>query len=776
MNEWRPTIVAPVHGPTDGALLSWREATRRLGVGLRANRGALAAWAVAALALLVQQETRLLGGAHGNRSGLALSALALATAGLALPLLRVEVADPAGVTRRVLGCVVGVAILRVGLAAHPGADALLIQPPSVQLLVLIVTALGAAAALLRVEALALARAAWTTSAGRTALVLAGLALAATALVAAGESAQWLAITGGGARQAAGSLPALALNAVGVAALLATALGATARPALALAAVGAFYAGLHAANLVKLGLLRAPLSVFDLRVVGDFLRLGVIGPGHLLLVGLALVAAGFALWRTSPLALASRGRLAYGLAGLLALALLASGHRAEGSRELLRGLGVYPRTFDPRESVVRNGLLLELLLATHALTAAPPPGYGPEAVAAALTAHPTPPRPPAPERPVNLIVYFVEALTDPRALGFECAPDPVPTFRALREAYGESWILSPVFGGMSANAEFELITGMSMAFLRRDSCPFKEYVGRELPALPRALAARGYRTVAIHAEPLAFYGRETVYPLLGYEQAISVADEPEAERDVSGRRPSDDAVVGRVIREAAASEGRPFFFFVAPNSTHWPWHPANRAEGVTVGNPLPPHDRAQLEAYLGALRVADRALARLVEHFSRSSQPTAILVLGDHLPALSSAAYAAGGEVRVDWEARAGRMALRGDDASRRAAYRVPATLWTNYRAGPRPFTTSMNYVPALLLEEAGLPADGFLGFTAALRRELPVLGPFLQGPDGVAHWLEAMPAQLESPFHDYRTVQYDLLLGAEHAARAARAAPVGAPR
>ncbi len=763
-------------GPTGEALLCWREAARRLGAGLRASRGALAAWAVAALALLVQQETRLLGGAHGNHGGFALSVFGLATTALALPLLRASAADPARVTGRALACIAGVAILRVGLAAHPRTDALLIQSPSAQLLVLIVAALGAAAALLRVEARALARGAWSTSAGRTALVSGGLVLAAIVLVAAGESAQWLAITGGEASRAASSLPALALNAVAVAALLAVALGATARPALALAAVGALYAGLHVANLIKLDLLRAPLSVFDLRVVRDFLRLGVVGPEHVLLVGLAVAASGFALWRASAPALAPRGRVAYGVAGLAALALLASGHRAEGPRELLRGLGVYPRTAEPRESVVRNGLLLELLLATHALTAAPPPGYGPEAVAAALAAHPAPPPPHAPARPINLIVYFVEALTDPRALGFDCAPDPIPTFRALREAHGESWIVSPVFGGLSANAEFELISGMSMAFLPRDSCPFKEYVGRDLPALPRALAARGYRTVAIHAEPLAFYGRETIYPLLGYEQAISVADDPAAERDVAGRRPSDEAVVGRVIREAAASDDRPFFFFVGPNSTHWPWHPANRAERITVRTSLPADDRAELEAYLGAVRIADRALARLIEHFSRSSEPTAILVLGDHLPALSSAAYAAGGEVRVDWSARAGRMDLRGDDASRRAAYRVPAALWTNYRAEPRPFTISMNYVPALLLEEAGVPAEGFLGFTAALRRELPVLGRFLQGPDGVAHWLEAVPARLEPPLHDYRTVQYDLLLGDEHAARAASAAPVGAPR
>ena len=86
--------------------------------------------------------------------------------------------------------------------------------------------------------------------------------------------------------------------------------------------------------------------------------------------------------------------------------------------------------------------------------------------------------PAAERP-DIIMVMSESFWDPTRLpGVTITPDPIPNVRALQSGH----VFSPEFGGMTANVEFEALTGFSNAFLPYGSIPYQQYVREPLPSL------------------------------------------------------------------------------------------------------------------------------------------------------------------------------------------------------------------------------------------------------------------------------------------------------
>ncbi len=78
----------------------------------------------------------------------------------------------------------------------------------------------------------------------------------------------------------------------------------------------------------------------------------------------------------------------------------------------------------------------------------------------------------PEEKPDIIVVMSESFWDPTLLpGTTITPDPMPNVRALRSGS----MFSPEFGGMTANVEFEALTGFTNAFLPYGSIPYQQYV-------------------------------------------------------------------------------------------------------------------------------------------------------------------------------------------------------------------------------------------------------------------------------------------------------------
>ena len=86
------------------------------------------------------------------------------------------------------------------------------------------------------------------------------------------------------------------------------------------------------------------------------------------------------------------------------------------------------------------------------------------------------------RQADVIVVMSESLWDPTKMSsVRYSADPMPTIRASQSGQ----VFSPEFGGMTANVEFEALTGFSNAFLPYGSIPYQQYIRRPLPSATRA---------------------------------------------------------------------------------------------------------------------------------------------------------------------------------------------------------------------------------------------------------------------------------------------------
>ena len=363
---------------------------------------------------------------------------------------------------------------------------------------------------------------------------------------------------------------------------------TARFGIALFVVGPIYAAWAVLNLAKIQYMHLGVQPLDLILIRELLPFlpRFFGSAVILeaLAVLSIWIGVLAVIGRFPACRMSRHRRA--LTGLLSVALLVAFAAAfsvapssPSVKSALQRLGAPSSapeglTFaaGQREQSRRHGLILTFLAGLPAARISAPPGYGAAAVAATLTRYS---RPSASSGAVgggevNLIVYLVESLMDPNELGLHFSSDPIPNIRALQQTHGVSYAIVPEQFGGSANTEFEVLTGMTMAFLPGGSVPYKRYLWRPIPSLPRTLRDVGYATVAIQADPKYFFNRERVYDLVGFDRVLWLNEARNAERDARGAAQVADAAVVRALIEV--SRGRqPFFAFAFPASTHAPYN-------------------------------------------------------------------------------------------------------------------------------------------------------------------------------------------------------------
>ena len=360
-----------------------------------------------------------------------------------------------------------------------------------------------------------------------------------------------------------------------------------------------------------------------------------------------------------------------------------------------------------------------------------------------------------ETPVNLIVIMNESFSDlAEVFDLETNADPLPFFHSLTEntIRGTAW--SSVFGGTTANSEYEFLTGNTMAFLPEGTVPFHMYVGEEEPNLGAQLGSLGYRTVFMHPYLSSGWNRRAVYPSFGFDEIYFQNDFT----DVSYMRNyiTDQSNYENLVRRYEEKEdGEPLFIFNVTMQNHSaysvPWTGLDKTVWLT-GDMEGRY--STVDQYLSLLRQSDSALEYLIGYFSQVEEPTMILMFGDHQPQVVTNFYTEvlGG----DFE--------KVDIAAAQQRQEVPFLLWANYDIPEaQGVTTSLNYLSALLMETAGLPMTGYQQFLARLHETVPALNAVgYMDTDGT--WQKSrddLSEEAQAGLLQYESLQYNLLFDSE---------------
>ncbi len=410
------------------------------------------------------------------------------------------------------------------------------------------------------------------------------------------------------------------------------------------------------------------------------------------------------------------------------------------------LQIVPMMWDQRENYASNGFAIAFALNVPMAKVAAPAGYDRKAIEAVST--PVGGITMPGDRP-DIIIVMSESFWDPTRLpGVTITPDPLPTVRASSTGH----VFSPEFGGMTANVEFEALTGFSNAFLPYGSIPYQQYIRAPLPSLAGFLKSEGYETRAVHPFAGWFWNRKPVYEALGFEHFSSEENMPPLAK--RGPLASDLALTDEIIREADSTRA-PLFLFAVSLQNHGPYE-AHRYWDAKheVSSTMPEASRASVLSYAEGISDADAGLQRLMDWASKRDRHTVIAFFGDHLPPL--------GQPYIDSSFLKDMVPPKREPLADLLRHReTPLVVWSN-KGGPLPDigTVSPAFLPLLVLRQAGISHPYYTGFLGEMRERFAVVDRHvLMGADGgeTADWSRGK--KIDRGVLDYRLLQYDIVFG-----------------
>jgi phosphoglycerol transferase MdoB-like AlkP superfamily enzyme len=319
------------------------------------------------------------------------------------------------------------------------------------------------------------------------------------------------------------------------------------------------------------------------------------------------------------------------------------------------------------------------------------------------------------------------------------------------------MFSPEFGGMTANIEFEALTGFSNAFLPYGSIPYQQYIRQPLPSLATFLRSEGYTTRALHPFGGWFWNRSPVYQAFGFTRFLTEEKLPPLQK--RGRLPSDIAFTDEIIRQADKLD-KPFFFFAVTLQGHGPYEP-NRYPDAThkVAAPVSAWSSASIVSYTEGVSDADRGLKRLMEWASKRKRKTVIAFFGDHLPPL--------GPVYVETGF------MKEPVASRKAPvlqmileHETPLVIWSNRDGKVEDLGgISPAFIPLQVLKAAGITHPFYTGFLGQVHERFRVIDRnMLIDADGKDYPDWARRREVDPAIRDFRFLQYDMMFDRKGAA------------
>jgi hypothetical protein len=198
---------------------------------------------------------------------------------------------------------------------------------------------------------------------------------------------------------------------------------------------------------------------------------------------------------------------------------------------------------------------------------------------------------------------------------------------LTEAgFSEARVISPVYGGGTAEAEFEALTGLSAYTLPGvDFQNFATQFSDKINALPHALGDVGYTTIGMHNYFKTFWKREKVYPKMGF-QRIAFVDQMYWKR--SDGWPKDASLYNQALAHyKVAPAGKKQFMFLVTVNTHGPFI---QQDDSGIG---------QYQERLGQAIDEFKTFVEQIQAQAKARQRDVVIVIfGDHKPGLNQAFY------------------------------------------------------------------------------------------------------------------------------------------
>ena len=312
---------------------------------------------------------------------------------------------------------------------------------------------------------------------------------------------------------------------------------------------------------------------------------------------------------------------------------------------------------------------------------------------------------------------------------------------IPEALARGDLAVSVFGGGTCNTEFEFLTNGSLAFIGTAKYPFAMYDLSGVPSIPKQLNEQGYRTIGMHPNLASNWNRDRAYEQLGFNEFLVDEDFEGAEEFHT--HTSDWATYDRTL-ELIRTTDEPVFVFDVPMQNHSGYDTGSIPEELLRNyriDGLSADYTFQLNEFLACIDESDRALERLMQALKETSEPTIVVMYGDHHP----------------WFSQAVNDLLFTDEDELVHSERIHNTsyvMWANYDvaggidAQLDGGSTSADLLGAMTLDAVGAPLSEYQQALLGSRLTTQAINAYgYLGTDGVWH-------RLDDTLHELSLAEY----------------------
>ena len=375
---------------------------------------------------------------------------------------------------------------------------------------------------------------------------------------------------------------------------------------------------------------------------------------------------------------------------------------------------------------------------------------------------------------TVIMILSETFSDPtRVPGVSFSLDPIPNIRNIKNTTTSGLMLSPGYGGGTANIEYQALTGLNLANFN-DSLivPYQQLVPNQNdPYSFNQIWMKKYgknASTAVHPFQQSMYLRNINYRKFGFSYLYTLDSKiPLKHTSCIDRSPyvSDSEAYQSILdlldRQQDSKSSQ--FLQLVTMQNHMPYgdyYDNNEFSDANISEDLSDGERWNINTYTKGINWTDQETADFLNQLDQMDKPITVIFYGDHLPGIYDTAD----------------MNKNNKTVLHETDYFIWSTSASSFHGTKvNPTTTaytSSNYFMPLAAEHMNAKVSPYLAMLTELQQEVPAMSRVIGTNGGIgqgkATYLDhdgndikvtALSAKAKELLKDYKLVQYDQTVG-----------------
>ncbi len=278
---------------------------------------------------------------------------------------------------------------------------------------------------------------------------------------------------------------------------------------------------------------------------------------------------------------------------------------------------------------------------------------------------------------NIYYIVLESFINPNYIeNMIFSSTPTPLYHGLKKYLKDgkfSNIISPVYGGGTAQAEFELLTGIK-AFAKFNTNEFNVLTGASTNTFLSKLKENNYTTIATIATHSGFFNSRSAYQSLGFDKSLFLKEVKDYKKNKNDKIIFDGDLYSyniTIIKKMLKKSNKPFFNYVLGMYGHNPYkrNKKDRPDMIDIKN----RKNHKIEKITNQFYYRTKALTDYIDEILLLDPNSIIFVSSDHIPAIldNNVNYKYDRHVNIALLLNAGKPVK----ISKKHQYQIPWFIW-----------------------------------------------------------------------------------------------------